>query len=255
MAVLCIVLATTNATPVTTPSASSESSLNAQAQWGAEGCGVDRLLELAAQVECSGACSLPGCTIKYDSFMTCMRRAQSRGYVRDDHAEFVAQGLRHGFDLGLDRSLLTGNRVFKNWASAIEGRKQVTAAINKRMDSGKSLLLGPWRAVEKALRARGILDYFVFPMGAVAKKDDPTVLRPTDDHTKTGLNAQPLSDFLRHSLNTYAEVAWLLKRDYFMYVSDVVDAFLLLPLSVGSPSFLARCLASKSLVLSARYFS
>ena len=185
MAVLCIVLATTNATPVTTPSASSDSSLNAQAQWGAEGCGVDRLLELAAQVECSGACSLPGCTIKYDSFMTCMRRAQSRGYVRDDHAEFVAQGLRHGFDLGLDRSLLTGNRVFKNWASAIEGRKQVTAAINKRMDSGKSLLMGPWRAVEKALRARGILDYFVFPMGAVGKKDDPTVLRPTDDHRRS----------------------------------------------------------------------
>ena len=182
-------------------------------------------------MESQGACSLPGCTIKFDSFMTCMRRAQSRGYVRDDHAEFVAQGLRYGFDLGLDRSLLKGNRVFKNWASATEGRVQVTAAINKRMEAGKSLLLGPWRVVEKTLRAMGIFDYFVFPMGAVAKKDDPTVLRPTDDHTKTGLNAQPLSEFLKHSLNTYAEVAWLLKRDYFMYVSDVQDAFLLLPLA------------------------
>ena len=85
--------------------------------------------------------------------------------------------------------------------------------------------------VEKALRASGIVDYFVFPMGAVGKKDDPTVLRPTDDHTTTGLNAKELCGFLKHSLNTYAEVAWLLKRDYFMYVSDVQDAFLLLPLA------------------------
>ena len=38
-------------------------------------------------------------------------------------------------------------------------------------------------------------------------------------------------EHLRYALNTYAEVAWLLKQDYFMYVSDVEDAFLLLPLA------------------------
>jgi hypothetical protein len=34
-----------------------------------------------------------------------------------------------------------------------------------------------------------------------------------------------------HSLDTYRQVCWLLKKDYFMYVSDVADAFLNVPLA------------------------
>jgi len=30
---------------------------------------------------------------------------------------------------------------------------------------------------------------YIFPMGATAKPLEPTKLRPTDDHTRTGLNA------------------------------------------------------------------
>ena len=58
---------------------------------------LEELFRLRRLVENENACALPGCTIKYDSFMTCMRRAVSRGYVHTRHAEFVEQGLRHGF--------------------------------------------------------------------------------------------------------------------------------------------------------------
>ena len=50
--------------------------------------------------------------------------------------------------------------------------------------------------------------YAVFPIGAVDKASDPSVKRPTDDHTRTGFNHATEMDQLRHSLNTYAEVAW-----------------------------------------------
>ena len=75
-------------------------------------------------------------------------------------------------------------------------------------------------------------------MGAVPKPNqDPAlppeqlVMRPTSDHTKTGLNALTLLGILAHSLNVYPEVAWLLKQNYFMYVSDVEDAFMIIPLA------------------------
>ena len=72
-------------------------------------------------------------------------------------------------------------------------------------------------------------------MGATPKKDSPDplnpIMRPTDDHTKTGTNGITLMGFLRYALTAYEDVAWLLKQDYFMYVSDVEDAFLLLPLA------------------------
>ena len=61
----------------------------------------DEFFNLARLVEEENACALPGCTIVYDRFMPVLRRAMSRGYVRDEHGMFVADGLRHGFTLGL----------------------------------------------------------------------------------------------------------------------------------------------------------
>jgi hypothetical protein len=186
-------------------------------------------------VESQNACAIPGCTIKYDSFMTCMWRAVSRGYVKRWDAEFVANGLRHGFDCGVDQELAKGRRVFRNYQSAVDARSSVTKAISSRLGKGKSLALGPWASVEAALKTAGIFDYYLFPMGATPKKDSPDpanpVMRPTDDHTRTGLNFITCMDSLRYALKTYAEVAWLLKQNYFMYVADVEDAFLLLPLA------------------------
>ena len=203
---------------------------------GADGVGhgtLDELLAMRNLVKEQNACALPGCTIKYDTFVPCMWRAVDRGYVKRVYAEYVADGLRNGFSLGLDPGafLGLGKRVFTNYPSAEAGRDCVTEAIGARVDKGKTLVLGTWGQVREDLQTLGVSDYFVFPMGAVSKPHEPWVLRPTSDHTRTGFNAAPLHALLQHSLNIYPEVAALLKKGYFMYVSDITDAFLLIPLA------------------------
>ena len=161
-----------------------------------------------------------------------LRRAVFRGFVRQDHAAFVEDGLLRGFSLGISPSSLasSGKRVFRNYPSSLLARVAVTSAISSRLAHYKSLKLGAWSSVRAVLDARG-LNYFVFPMGATPKPHEPTVMRPTSDHTRSGLNALTVLGLMEHTLNTFKEVAWLLKQGYFMYVSDVVDAFLLIPLA------------------------
>ena len=68
----------------------------------------DFVARLQQQVRDKGACSLPGVSIDYNKFMVIMWRAVSLGWVSHSNAEFVAHGLWHGFDCGLDVSLLRG---------------------------------------------------------------------------------------------------------------------------------------------------
>ena len=207
---------------------------------------LDELKAMETLVYEQNACALPGCTIKYDSFRTCLRRAVSRGFVKDADAEFVEDGLRNGFSIGLVPGSLKGKRVFKNYPSAFTSADSVSAAIFARCKAAKTLCLGAWDVVKEALDAY-FGDYFVFPMGAVPKPHQPDVMRPTSDHTRTGLNAATIMGFLRHSLDTYNEVSWFLKQDYFMRVSDVADAFLLIPLAPWLwPFFLFRWFTPES---------
>ena len=70
-------------------------------------------------------------------------------------------------------------------------------------------------------------------MGAAPKFLDGVQLpewRPTDDHSVTGFNDATDMTFLRHVLTAYPEVAQFLERGYFMRVSDVDNAFPILPL-------------------------
>jgi hypothetical protein len=176
------------------------------------------------------ACALPGSTIKYDSFVTILLRAMSRGYVRDHYGKFVLDGLRYGFEIGAVRSKLVGRRVFRNYKSAYEDIPSLTESIASRVSTGKTMVLGTWDVVRPAIDAV-FQSYFVFPMGSVPKPHQPSVRRATSDHTKTGLNAATIMGILKHSLDTYNEVAYLLKRCAFMHVSDVADAFMLIPLA------------------------
>ena len=176
------------------------------------------------------ACALPGCSLKYESFMDVLQRAMSRGYVRDHVGRYVMDGLRNGFSIGLDRGSVVGRRIFKNFKSAYENRESVSDAIESRLEKHKTVLLGPADEVLTELKQK-IKNFFVFPMGAVPKPHDPSVMRPISDHTKTGLNKLTVLGILKHSLDTYNEVRWFLKKHHFMYVSDVEDAFLLIPLA------------------------
>ena len=176
------------------------------------------------------ACALPGCKFKYEPFMASLTKAMARGFVRRDYGEFVANGLRWGFSIGLTPGSLRGRRVFKNYPTALAAHESVSKAILARINANKTIDLGPWEQAQADLNKR-YEDYFVFPMGAVAKPHEPDIMRPTSDHTRTGLNAATVMGILRHSLDTYEQVKWFLKKDYFMYVSDVKDAFLNLPLA------------------------
>jgi len=202
--------------------------------------GLTYLSELRYLVESESACSLPGVTIKYDTFIPAMWQAVSSGWVQPHHAQFVAEGLRYGFKAGVDLNLLHGHRWFKNYPSAIGARSEVTKSITKRVAAGKTIPLGKWSDSLGALVRNTYKDTFIFPMGAAAKKGT-TEMRPTSDHSRTGLNAATNLDSLKHTLDTYNEIAWFLKRDYFMRVSDVDGAFTILPLHPDLwPFFLFR---------------
>ena len=195
------------------------------------GCGALAILREAEDiVRGTNACALPGCTLKFDTFVPVLQRAMSRGYVRDAVGHYVIDGLRNGFSIGLAPERLKGQRVFANFKSAYEQRDSISDAIERRIHAHKTLDLGPARQALRELR-EALSDFFVFPMGAVPKPHDATVFRPISDHTKTGLNAATILGILKHSLDTYNEICWFLKKNYFMYVSDVEDAFLIVPLA------------------------
>ena len=61
-----------------------------------------------------------------------------------------------------------------------------------------SLDLMPWGADSFQLLRDVFGDFFIFPLSAQEKPLEPGVVRPLDDHTRTGLNAATFRDFLRH---------------------------------------------------------
>ena len=95
--------------------------------------GLSEVARLKSLVETEGACSLPGCTIKYGSFIQVMWSAVQRGFVRHDEATFVADGLRNGFKLGVDTSKMRGHRQFNNYKSSIEAAASVSRAVQERV--------------------------------------------------------------------------------------------------------------------------
>jgi hypothetical protein len=190
-------------------------------------------------VEKSNACALPGCSINYEKFLTCMWRAVSRGYVHKDKADFVAAGLRDGFTAGVAREKLSGHRYFRNYPSAIEARGQVVDAIRKRVVAAKTLDLGEWTPNAEVWLHQMFDSAYIFPMGAVPKgRFDPEDMRPTDDHSRTLLNEATDKESLSYSLEAHKELAWFLKLNHVMAVADVEGAFPILPLAVWLWAFM-----------------
>ena len=196
-----------------------------------EGRFLRPMFDLANTIYSSNACSLPGCLIKYDSFIPAMWDAVANGFVSFENAQYVAEGLRWGFNPGvrLGEIRSRGHRWFSNYPTAIAHQDAVTSAIQSRVQDHKTMVLGHWSAPMAAGLKQVFQASTIFPMGAVEKSSQPGVFRPTDDHTRTGLNH--LSDAMSFSLNAAKEIAEFLKWNHFMRVSDVADAFPLIPLS------------------------
>ena len=185
---------------------------------------------LEEQVKTDGACTLPGVSIAYDLFMPIMMRALARGYVKQEQADFVANGLRYGFDLGVDVSKLRGRRLFRNYPTAVEARAAVSKATRARVEQGKTLQLFPFRAEDRAVLDRWP-SWRIFPMGAVPKPMEPGAMRPFSDHTKTGMKDATDLELFRHTLTALEDIARFLKHMFYMRVSDVDSAFPLLPIA------------------------
>ena len=193
--------------------------------------GWERLERWRDVVRVEGACELPGVSIKYDTFVPAMWKAVQGGFVSHDDAVFCGEGLRDGFTCGVDVKRVSGHRWFANYQSAVEHRSPVTSAVLKRVSAEKTVDLGKWcPALAAAVRAQHVAS-IIFPMGAVPKNQllEPGAFRPTDDHTRTGLNAATDLTGLAHSLTAYSDIARFLKHNFFMRVSDVDAAFPLLP--------------------------
>ena len=190
-----------------------------------------QMFEWARTVYHGTACDLPGVSVRYEPFVSDMWAAVRAGFVQPVHAEFVQRGLRWGFEAGLHPSRLFGVRVFSNYESATGdwGRDRVAEATEARVAAGRTLDLGPWAPSIKSLLGRVFGTAFVFPLGAVAKALEPDKARPTDDHTRTGLNAATDMTFLGHTLDTLERIAQQLLPGYAMHVSDVEAAFPTLP--------------------------
>jgi len=112
----------------------------------------------------------------------------------------------------------------------LDHQAAVAKPIRKRLQQGRTLNFGTWDSGARSWLDTMFKNYFIFPMGAVVKKLT-SEWRPTDDHTRTGLNAATILGILAHSIDTYKEIAHYLSRGFCMHVSDVEDAFLLIPLA------------------------
>ena len=179
-----------------------------------------------------GAHALPGVSIEYGAFRNILWRAVARGFVSSLHAIFVQNGLRWGFDLGFSPCKLPGRRFFNNYSSALEAHGAVSKNLHGRLRSQKSYSLFPVDSSSvRASLSSFLPSWCVFPLGAVAKPNEPGAFRPISDHSRTGFNDASCDDHLRHSLATVPAIGRLLRSAFFMAVDDVDAAFPLLPLS------------------------
>jgi hypothetical protein len=175
-----------------------------------------------------GVSFLEGYKVNLQKFKSSMPGLVQAGIVKQEDANYVLHGLEWGFDMGLDESKMPGKIVYKNYRSAFENKEKVTAALAKRVATGKTLKLGAFDGDPKKLPGETAT---VVPNGAVGKKLEPDAVRPFSDHTKSRFNGAVDAERVKHTLDTYNEIARELRPGYFMRVEDVDAAFPVLPLA------------------------
>jgi hypothetical protein len=185
--------------------------------------------EWSSFVHSHGVRSLPGYTINVEYFIKHLPEACNAGLVSRKDMDECIKDITVGADLGLDEQQMPdGTQYRRNYKSALDNASAVTDALRKRVRSGKTLKLGAWSHKHDTFpTAKGCN----VPNGAVAKKLEKDVVRPVSDHTKTAFNKAADADSVKHSLNTYNEIAEALEPGYFMRVEDVDGAFPVIPLA------------------------
>lgn len=192
--------------------------------------GLERLVALRAEVEEQGPCILDGFKIKRDLFKGDMWESVSTNHNSAGDAGIIQLGLDEGFSFGIDESLISGVHVRPNYASADEHRELVDKALCKRLAAGKTMHLGKlvkgWRS--HVVSAVGPT-FKCFSLGAVLKKLE-IAARPISDHTASGLNDAVNIAWLAYSCRSHAAFKRMFKPGFWAAISDIADAFLILPL-------------------------
>ena len=101
----------------------------------------ERLDKYAKYVTDVGVAALEGYNINLDLFEQKVPQCVEEGLLTRQHADYVLDGLRHGFELGVRHEIMSGSRVHKNYSSAYEHKEKVQKALSKRVKSGKTLKL------------------------------------------------------------------------------------------------------------------
>ena len=170
---------------------------------------------------------MKGNSINLVMFETDLREAVIRGFCLEKDADYILNGLTNGFDLEHDAALMPeGANFYPNYSTAYDNAQKVTDALLDRVARGKTIKLGPWSEGDDFPTDIGCN----VPQGAVPKKMEPEKMRPYSDHTKTLFNKATDQSSLRHSLDTYNEIAQALLPGYYMRVEDVDGAYPTLPL-------------------------
>lgn len=192
--------------------------------------GWAELEALQQQVLRQGTSVLRGNTLNSDKLVPLLQKAVRAGTISSDRYRRMMDQLRFGADLFIDREYLLSHlppRVYRrNYPTAYENKEAVSKAIKARVDSGRTLKLGSFKASE--FKDLPTTQAIIFPLGAVPKPHDPTEYRPFGDHTKSRLNeaGRPW----KHSLDALNELKRKLSRGRFMRMSDIDGAFTLLAL-------------------------
>ena len=59
---------------------------------------------------------MDGYKLNYKMFADKLPQCVSAGLIKEEEATFVLEGLRSGFDLGVDHLSMLGRRVYKNYS-------------------------------------------------------------------------------------------------------------------------------------------
>ena len=105
----------------------------------------ERVEALEADVLSHGASVMTGSTLNVAEFERLGPVIVREGLVTQHDVDYVLDGIKNGFDLGVDETRLRGKRVHRNYKSAYEKKDLVSDALRKRVQKGKTLKLAGCR--------------------------------------------------------------------------------------------------------------
>ena len=188
--------------------------------------GLISLDVLSHQVTCNGFTGVKGFDLVVPMYDTCLSECLAAGRISGAHYGFVKDGVHMGFEFGVIHDKRKGRKQFRNYPSALNNPVGVHAAVQLRVDRGKTLRIGPYHRSQLHMLPP---DSLIFPLGAVPKPHQPDVWRLISDHTKSGMRDCCDMSLFKFGLRTEDKIGKSLKHGFKMRMMDIEDAFPIMP--------------------------